>query len=181
MSVLLETERLILRPPRAADIGRFVPLMADYEVAKNLSRVPHPYTEDDASAYIVKAAAGWASGEDFGFSILRKFDSAYVGMCGVHPSRGGELGYWIGRPFWGKGFATEAVGRAVAFAFRELEVEGLRAAWFHDNPASGRVLRKLGFAREGMEDRPCLARGRSIPSHLVALDRATYITRKMAA
>jgi RimJ/RimL family protein N-acetyltransferase len=73
------------------------------------------------------------------------------------------------------------VRRAAAFAFRGLRVEAVRAAWFHDHPASERVLKKPGFAREVMADRPFLARGRSIPCHLEALDRATYMTRKMAA
>src|SRR4051794_10627782 len=85
MSVLLETERLLLRPPRAADISHFVPLLADFDVAKNLSRVPHPYTEDHACDFIVTIAHGWRNGTDFVFAIVRKEPSAYVGFCGVHP------------------------------------------------------------------------------------------------
>src|SRR5580765_7462370 len=106
MSVLLETERLLLRPPRAADISHFVPLLKDFDVTKNLSRVPHPYTEDDASAFIVSAAHGWASGEDLAFAIFRKAPSAYIGICGVHPARGLEFGYWLGNPYWGEAYAT---------------------------------------------------------------------------
>src|SRR6202171_3652370 len=81
MSVILETGRLLLRPPRAADISHFVPLLKDFDVAKNLSRVPHPYTEDDACAFIVSAANGWASGEDLAFSIVIKSSTAYIGIC----------------------------------------------------------------------------------------------------
>src|SRR6266581_283752 len=83
MSVILQTGRLLLRPPRAADIGHLVPLLKDFDVAKNLSRVPYPYTEDDASAFIVSAAHGWTSGEDLAFAILRKAPAAYIGTCGV--------------------------------------------------------------------------------------------------
>ena len=66
MSVILETGRLLLRPPRAADISHFVPLLKDFDVAKNLSKVPHPYTEDDACAFLVSAAHGWRSREEGG-------------------------------------------------------------------------------------------------------------------
>ena len=64
MSVLLETERLLLRPPRAADISHFVPLLGDFDVSKNLSRVPHPYTEDDGCAFITWAAYAWTTRDD---------------------------------------------------------------------------------------------------------------------
>jgi len=120
MSVILETGRLLLRPPRAADISHFVPLLKDFDVAKNLSRVPHPYTEDDACAFVVSAAHGWRSGEDLAFGILRKSPSAYIGICGVHPARSWEFGYWLGKPYWGQGYATEAAGRLIAFAFDQL-------------------------------------------------------------
>src|SRR4051812_42790419 len=86
MSVLLETERLLLRPPRAADIGHFIPLLSDFDVAKNLSRVPHPYTEDHACAFIVTTAYGWRTKTDCIFAILRKQPAAYIGVCGMHPT-----------------------------------------------------------------------------------------------
>ncbi|HXJ00991.1 MAG TPA: GNAT family N-acetyltransferase, partial [Micropepsaceae bacterium] len=129
MSRILETERLLLRPPRAADISHFVPLLADYDVAKNLSRVPHPYTEDDACAFVVYAANGWKSGGDLSFAILRKAPSAYIGACGVHPARDWEFGYWLGKPYWGRGYATEAAQELVAFAFDVLGAQQLAAGW----------------------------------------------------
>jgi RimJ/RimL family protein N-acetyltransferase len=180
MSILLETERLLLRPPRAADISHLMPLINDFEVSKNLSRVPYPYTEDDACAFIVRMAEGWRSGTDHTLAIVRK-PTVFLGLCGVHPSQDWEVGYWLGRPFWGKGYATEACGRAIAWAFDDLRAETLNAGWFHDNPASGRVLAKLGFRSTGEEERSCLSRGGPVACHLVALDRATYMTRKMSA
>jgi len=178
MSILLETERLLLRPPRAADISYLVPLLNDFEVSKNLSRVPYPYTEDDACAFIVRTAHAWAGGSDHTLAIVRK-PAVFIGLCGVHPHQGWELGYWLGKPFWGHGYATEAGGRAVAWAFDDLKAEILNAGWFHDNPASGRVLTKLGFRPTGEEERSCVSRGGPVACHLVALDRATYMTRKM--
>jgi len=181
MSVLLETKRLILRPPKAGDIGQFLPLISDFDVSKNLSRVPHPYTEDDACDFIVRMNAGWASGEDLVFAILRKPDGAYIGTCGLHPARGHEFGYWIGKPYWRSGYATEAATRLIAFAFEEKGVEKLTAKWFHDNPASGRVLEKLRCRPAGEEYSNCLARGYKVAAHVVVLDRTTYMTRKMGA
>src|SRR5258706_16323989 len=151
MSVILETGRLLLRPPRAADISHFVPLLKDFDVAKNLSRVPHPYTEDDACAFIVSAAHGWSNGDDLAFGILRKAPAAHIGICGVHPARGWEFGYWLGKPYWGQGYATGAAGRLIAFAFDDLGAAQLSAGWFSDNPASGRGARKLGFRPGGQE------------------------------
>jgi len=174
MSVILQTGRLLLRPPRAADISHFVPLLKDFDVAKNLSRVPYPYTEDDASAFIVSAAHGWTSGEDLAFAILRKAPAAYIGTCGVHPARGWEFGYWLGKAYWGQGYATEAAGRLIAFAFDELGAPQLSAGWFHDNPASGRVLAKLGCVPDGEDERSCLSRGTNVFCHKVVLKRADY-------
>ena len=180
MSHLLETERLLLRPPRAADISQFVPLINDFDVSKNLSRVPHPYTEDDACAFIVSITHAIAAGTDHAFAILLK-SGPYIGLCGVHPSQGWEFGYWLGKPYWGRGYATEAAGRVVTYAFEELKAATLKAGWFHDNPASGKVLAKLGFKPSGEGERTCVSRGCKVNCHEVELDRETYMTRKKAA
>jgi len=178
MSRILETERLLLRPPRAVDISHFVPLLNDFEVAKNLSRVPYPYTEDDGCAFVVRAAHNWRSGEDMAFAILTKAPGAYIGTCGIHPAQGWEFGYWLGRPYWRHGYATEAARRLVAFAFDDLGVERLAAGWYHDNPASGRVLEKLGCMPDGQDQRACLSRGCHVFCNKVALTRAEYQRRK---
>ena len=180
MSILLETERLLLRPPRAADISHFISLLGNYEVAKNLSRVPHPYTEDDGCAFIVTAAHGWRTKEDLPFAILRKEPAAYVGVCGLHPARNWEFGYWLGKPFWGFGYATEGAHRLVRHAFAALGLETVHAGWFYDNPASGRVLAKLGARHNGSAMRDCRARGRAVLCHDMLLTRADFL-RKQAA
>jgi RimJ/RimL family protein N-acetyltransferase len=174
LSTLLETERLLLRQPVAADISQFVPLLNDFEVAKNLARVPHPYHEDDGCAFMVRATRERGRGESFVFAILRKSDGAFVGMCGVHPALSDTLGYWIGRPYWGSGYATEAARRVVVFAFDELKAERLTAGWFHDNPASGNVLAKLGFIPDGSEDKDCLSRGTAVFCHKVVVTRMAF-------
>ena len=180
MSILLETERLLLRPPRAADISKFVPLIGDFDVSKFLSRVPYPYTEDDGSAFIVNITKAIEARTDYAFAIILKPDT-YIGTCGLHPERGWEFGYWLGKPYWGKGYATEAGRRVVKFAFEELKADTLNASWFHDNPRSGRVLEKLGFRADSEGEIACLSRGVTVNCHVVALDRATYVTRKMVS
>jgi RimJ/RimL family protein N-acetyltransferase len=171
----LETERLILRPPEPADVPALVPLIDDFDVAKNLSRVPHPYRESDAREFMERAIQARAEGTDFNFAITAKADGAYMGSCGVHLKDGVfEFGYWLGKPYWGQGYATEAARRLVAYAFDDLKVEFLIAGWFHDNPASGRVLEKLGCVPDGNGERDCRARGHAVYCNNVKLDREGF-------
>jgi ribosomal-protein-alanine N-acetyltransferase len=180
----LETERLLLRHHRADDAESLVALANDWDVAKSLGRLPHPYGRADAEYFLRKAIEGRAAGTDFNYAITRKSDRALIGGAGVHLREGGdfEFGYWLGKPFWKQGYATEAARRLVSFTFRELKVERLVAGWFHDNPASGRVLEKLGCVMAGAEQRNCAARGHTVYCHLVTLTRADFAQmRKEAA
>ncbi len=180
LSERLETERLILRPPEARDVPHFVPLISEWDVAKNLSSVPHPYTEDAALAFVERAQAKRARGEDFAFAVVAR-DETYIGAAGVHPDRDWEFGYWIGKPYWGRGYATEVSRRLLAFAFDELKAEYVNAGWFHDNPASGRVLEKLRFIPCGTVNRESLARKESVPCHRLRLTREAWRAHKAAA
>jgi RimJ/RimL family protein N-acetyltransferase len=147
--------------------------LSDYDVARMTSRVPHPYGESDAEAFI-------ASGEANRFVIERKGDGLFMGMAGIHADDGYEFGYWLGRPFWGFGYATEAAQRLVSYAFTVLDVSQLHAGWFYDNPASGHVLAKLGARHNGSAMRDCRARGMALLCHDMLLTRADFL-RKQAA
>lgn len=178
----LETNRLILRPPEECDVPTVVALIGDYDVAKNLSAVPHPYSEADARSWLDKQPANLAAGTDYSFSIVRKEDGAHMGGCGLHKKENGnEFGYWLGRPYWKNGYATEAARRIVEFAFFELQLESVWAAWFHDNPNSGHVLEKVGCRLNGQETHSCMARGHDVLCNLVTLDRAGYLQQRRAA
>jgi ribosomal-protein-alanine N-acetyltransferase len=179
MTTVLETKRLTLRPPTEADLKAIISVVSDFDVSKNLFRVAHPYTEENAREFLTVIENGWTSGEDWIFGVRRTADGAYIGTCGVHPGNGWEFGYCFGKAYWGQGYATEAVNRLIAYAFEVKGAEKLAAKWFHDNPASGRVLEKLGCRYEGEEMSNCLARGHKVPAHVVALDRATYRTRNI--
>jgi ribosomal-protein-alanine N-acetyltransferase len=173
LTCILETERLLLRPPERRDIPALVPLIGDFEVAKNLANVPHPYADADAITWISGLDARRAKGEAFQFGVTRKSDGAYMGGCGMHLKDGEfELGYWYGKPYWRQGYATEAARGVLAFG--ELRASHLWAGWFHDNPRSGHVLAKLGFAPKGFEKRPCMARGTEVGCNIVTLSRETF-------
>lgn len=179
MTRILETERLLLRPPERRDIPALVPLANDYEVAKNLSTLPHPYSDKHGEEFIARVVEQLAAGTDFPFAITRKSDNSYLGGCGLHLKDGKfEFGYWLGRPFWGLGFATEAALRLVQFAFLELKADSVWAGWYFDNPASGHVLEKIGCRPNGMSKRSCLARGIEVDCNLVILSRDDFLRRK---
>ncbi len=180
----LETPRLILRPPELSDMDAMVPLIGDYDIAKNLSLVPHPYEKAHWTDYVASIADRRARGIGFSFVILRKAGNRPMGICGVHlkePGQPFELGYWLGKPYWGEGFATEAARRVAAFAFHDLKADALAAGWFEDNPASGRVLEKLGFVETGAEMKSSLARGTAVNCRMMRLERENFGRRKKAA
>jgi RimJ/RimL family protein N-acetyltransferase len=135
--------------------------------------VPHPYHEDDAEGFVAAAAPNR-------FVIQRKRDGVFLGMAGLHSDETCEFGYWLGKPFWGFGYATEAAARLAEYAFAELGLETLHAGWFYDNPASGHVLAKLGARHNGSQMRHCQARGMAILCHDMLLTRADFL-RKQAA
>ena len=176
----LEAERLILRPPRPSDIAGMVVWLGDYSVSKNMSRVPHPYSEEDAENFVAGIEPR-REGRRHVFSILRREDGMFMGGIGLHEDGPGfEFGYWLGKPFWGQGFATEAAHRVVRFAFETLGVAEIRAGWFHDNPASGHVLAKLGARRNGSSMRECRARAATVLCHEMLLTPAYLLLKRGA-
>jgi RimJ/RimL family protein N-acetyltransferase len=163
------TPRLLLRPGFPEDAPALARAMSDRAIAHNLAVVPWPYTLRDAEAFL-------ASPRDPvlpSFLIFERTDGAprLVGSCGLgrRPSGAVEMGYWIGRSFWGRGFATEACVALIEIA-RALGLSRLEASHFIDNPASSRVLEKLGFEPLGIiAPRMSCARGEQVPARLMRL------------
>lgn len=143
------TERLLLRPGWAEDAPALARAIADEQVVRNLATAPWPYALADAEAFL--AAPRDPVMPSFLITERTDGDPRIVGSCGLgrRPSGSVELGYWIARPHWGKGFATEA-SRALIDIARTLKLPRLEASHFVDNPASGRVLEKLGFVPTGL-------------------------------
>ncbi len=170
MSPILETERLVLRSPTLSDATAIAAGVGDWQVAKNLARVPHPYTQSDAEALLARVGVT----ADLVLGITLKCGAAYIGGCGAHACADGayEIGYWLARPYWGFGYASEAARAVVNYAFEVLRATDLKAGWFDDNPNSGRVLQKLGFVPAGVSLRDCLARRERIFCHDMILEPA---------
>jgi [ribosomal protein S5]-alanine N-acetyltransferase len=165
---MIRTKRLLLRPFEEADARRVAYLAGDYDVAKMSGRVPHPYTMASAYAFIAFTTEARATGADFSFAVTAPIDGL-VGCVGL--ARVGEpandtfeIGYWFGMPYWGLGYASEAARALMDWARAELAVRVFVSGHFADNPASGNVLRKLGFAPCGEQDLFGLARQGTFPS-----------------
>jgi len=156
-----------------SDVAAMTVWLGDYDVARMLARVPYPYSEGDAEDFVAQAPP-------HRYVVQRKQDGVFMGMIGLHTEDDYEFGYWLGKPFWGRGYATEAARRLVTFAFVELDRESAHAGWFHDNPASGHVLAKLGARHDGSRMRECRARGIKLLCHEMLLTRADFL-RKQAA
>ncbi|MFL6756639.1 MAG: GNAT family N-acetyltransferase [Sphingomicrobium sp.] len=163
------TERLLLRPGWAEDAPALARAIADETVVRNLATAPWPFALEDAEAFL--AAPRDPAMPSFLITQRTDGDPVLVGACGLgrRPSGAVELGYWIGRSHWGKGFATEA-GQALIDIARTLKLPRLEASHFVDNPASGRVLEKLGFLPTGLTaERYSCARGGEAMSRLYRL------------
>lgn len=161
------SQRLLLRPIWPEDWQALLAGIADEGVVRNLASAPWPYNESHAREFAARAVEPLYPR----FLVTRAADAQAVGCIGFGPmgdaaNDGGaiELGYWIARSFWGQGFATEA-GAAVLEIAAALGHRELVASHFLDNPASGTVLRKLGFEVTGrVEQRFSCARGAEVPT-----------------
>lgn len=145
----LESERLLLRPPEPGDAGKIAKWLRDFEVARNMANVPHPFTVKDAEAMIASATERLAKGEAYSFAVVHKATGVLIGASSLALGDGVyKLNYWLGRIFWNQGYGTEAAKRVLGFAFHDLKAEKVRASVFDDNSGSGHVLEKLGFKLE---------------------------------
>jgi len=142
------TPRLLLRPGWPEDAAMLSAALDDAAIARNLARVPHPYGVADARAFLAEPI-DQRHPRLLAFSRTQGL-ARLIGGCGLAPAPDGgvEIGYWIARPYWGLGFATEAT-RALVHAARAMGHRTIRARHAVDNPASARVLRKLGFRPTG--------------------------------
>ena len=167
---VLRTARLTLRAPRADDAKAIKSLVNDRRIAENTARIPHPYTLKDARTFIASADGGQP------LFVITREDGRIVGASGIATLRadGPEIGYWIGVPYWGNGYATEAARALVDHAFGELGYEELRAGARVTNPASRRVLEKCGFQWTHVVLQRVRALNASAPSDRFRLDRALW-------
>ena len=156
---VMQTPRLHLRAVVDGDAARISALAGDWDVASMTGRIPYPYSEH--------AAQHWVSGlaereEVFGIAL----NGELIGICGFTPQPNGdaELGYWIGKAYWGRGFATEAASAVMSYGFTKVGVRRFVCKHLAENPASARVIRKLGFRYVGTATGWCEARQCELPA-----------------
>jgi RimJ/RimL family protein N-acetyltransferase len=168
----LATARLVLRAPRAVDAKAITGLINDRRIAENTARIPHPYALADARAFL--AQTNQDPGEPS--FLIALTDGTIIGGCGIAVTSGRdpELGYWIGVPYWARGYATEAARALIDHAFGELACERLSSRARVSNPASRRVLEKCGFQWTGVSLIRIRALKSSAPVDCFRLDRGLW-------
>jgi len=162
----MRSPRLSYRPIEAADASRIAALAGEWDVARMTARIPHPYSLVDADLWIASI------GNDE-FVRCVELDGKLIGAVGYIEGDDGqaEIGYWIGKPWWGHGFATEAARTLVEYCFNAVHFRRLTCGHFIDNPASARVIAKLGFRRIGGGSQWCEARKLEVSTIRYALRR----------
>jgi len=173
----IDTERLLLRSPNVADAPRISELIGSWDIARWLVRVPFPYRVNHAVAWVERSAQERAAAVGWPFILVRQEDGALIGSMDLSLESDrvtGALGYWIGEPYWGRGYATEAARAVIELAFETLGLATVTASALPDNYRSIRVLEKAGL--EYVDSRPeeTVERGR-VDTDFFALDRANWL------
>jgi RimJ/RimL family protein N-acetyltransferase len=175
--LVLETKRLVLRAPRLADLDAIVALANNKKIAEMTASIPHPYREEHAHEWLANIA-GAPKGLTLG--VFDKDADAFMGAAGYRFVECGagetapEIGYWIGEPYWNRGYATEAVRAVIDHAFTEGELSALAGGCRVTNTASRRVLEKCGFQWTGAGLCRVRALGASVPIDRFRLDQSTW-------
>lgn len=148
----LQTERLILREFTMEDASDVQRLAGDREVARTMRHIPHPYEAGMVKEWISTLRPAFNAGERLTFAMVLREEETLIGCIILRLNASDEnagLGYWIGKPYWGQGYCTEAARELVRYGFEDLGLHRIHANHFSENSASGEVLRKVGMSYEG--------------------------------
>lgn len=149
---ILETKRLSLRPFEMNDAPAVQILVTAPEIVNTTIALPHPYPDNGAETWIATHKSNLEKGV-YPFAIIRREDNVLLGSIGItinSKHNKGELGYWMGVPYWNQGYATEALQRIVEWAFEDLKLNRVFGRYLMRNKASGRVMQKAGLKHEGI-------------------------------
>lgn len=174
--MILETARLVLRPFQLSDAADVQRLAGAREVAAGTLTIPHPYPDGAAAAWIAKHVEA----KDPTFAITVRDTGELVGCIGLMVARDddrAEVGYWIGVPFWGRGYASEALEAILRYGFGELALNRIYAAHFSTNPASGKVMQNAGMQHEGHMRQVHKKWGSYIDVEMYAILRGDFLSR----
>lgn len=148
----INTSRLVLRPFCVEDADAVQRLAGERDIADTTLRIPHPYEDGMAEAWIETHQPGYEDGSQATFAIVTAGHQELIGAIGLTVNRQfdkAELGYWIGKPYWNQGYATEAAEAVLEYGFDDLRLNRISARHLARNPASGRVMSKVGMRLEG--------------------------------
>lgn len=148
-NIQLESDRLLLRNVDIEDLDSLINLASDYQIAEMMNgAIPNPYSADVAKEWISKHSHDSIQSASISWAISLKEKKEFLGSIQIRFSKdrcSGRLSYWIGNPYWGQGYASEAGRMILQYGFDKLKLKEIHAEHFHRNPASGSVLKKLGF------------------------------------
>ncbi len=167
--VEIATQRLILRTPRTTDAERLSGLSSDLDVARMTTRIPHPNSVANILAWLAGSEAGAEQ------NFVATLNGEIIGVCSFRQDPDpaiGELGYWVGKPYWGRGYATEMARGLIRHVFATTARTALPISHFIDNPASARVIGKCGFKPVGRRSLHCISRGADVVALTYSLTRA---------
>ncbi len=147
MHEILQTQRLTLRRLVLSDARNMARLINGADIAQMTASIPSPYTSLCAEFRIMWMHAQWGRGRSYAYAITKTGNDRLIGVMDLFENSQGEkeLGYWLGKPYWGEGIVTEAADCVIAEGFKTLDLAHIAAGYFEDNPGSARVLEKLGF------------------------------------
>ncbi len=149
----LKTERLILRGFQDSDAPAIQELAGVYEVAEMTLNIPHPYLDGMAETWIATHQEDFEAGGGVVFAMIDQKSELLMGAAGLivtHRFNRAELGYWVGKPYWGHGYATEASEALLKYGFEMMQLNKIHASHMTRNPTSGRVMEKIGMEQEGI-------------------------------
>ena len=155
--------RLILRPFRLSDAPAVQKLAGERDIADTTMNIPHPYEDGMAEDWIAGHEPGYSEGTTATFAIVLRDNAEMIGAMGLQIDcslNKAELGYWIGKPFWNRGYATEAAVAVLDFGFDDRRLNRIHAAHLARNPSSGRVMEKAGMLLEGTARQDAIKWGR---------------------
>lgn len=164
-TTILHTTRLSLRAPQVRDAAQITERIGVRDVAWNLGRAPYPYALKDAEDFIKAASQNWENDKAYVFMLEHAKDGV-IGCCGLdrHTDEVWEIGYWVGQPWWGQGYMSEAATEVMRWAQQDRSIAQFVSGHFTDNLASGRVLEKLGFKPVDVVPHAGAARGKPSPA-----------------
>lgn len=182
-TIVLKTQRLLLRPFKMEDIPSIIPNLSNIKVSKWLLVVPYPYKKKDAIWFINNNLKKQKEKPitSYAFGIELKEEKQIIGGIGIKivdaPSKTASVGYWLGENYWRKGYGGEALIAILAFGFKKLKLRRIEACVFKGNPSSGKLLEKFGFKLEGLKRKAviCKADGKIKDEYIYGLLKEEYV------